>query len=78
MYTSVWHFWNRDWVNYELVIRTFTGKEMWAVLGTSSSKMLSTAQLFACPECGTSTPEVIQGKELEVVALEVVDMEVVA
>lgn len=28
-------------------------------------------QWFCCPECGTPTPEVVQGKELEVVALEV-------
>jgi hydrogenase nickel incorporation protein HypA/HybF len=30
-------------------------------------------QWFACPECGTPTAEVLQGKELEVVALEVED-----
>jgi hypothetical protein len=32
---------DRDWVNYELVVRTFTGEEMWAVLGKSSNKILS-------------------------------------
>lgn len=32
---------------------------------------LGSLQLFACPECGTPTPQVLQGKELEVVALEV-------
>jgi len=26
---------------------------------------------FCCPECGTPTPDVVQGKELEVVALEI-------
>lgn len=31
---------------------------------------LSSAQWFCCPECGTPTSEVVQGKELEVVALE--------
>ena len=32
---------------------------------------LSSVQLFACPECGTPTMDVRQGKELEVFALEV-------
>jgi hydrogenase nickel incorporation protein HypA/HybF len=32
---------------------------------------LSSMQLFCCPECGTPTSEVVQGKELEVTALEV-------
>jgi hydrogenase nickel incorporation protein HypA/HybF len=32
---------------------------------------LNTIQLFACSECGTSTPEILQGKELEVVGLEI-------
>jgi hydrogenase nickel incorporation protein HypA/HybF len=31
---------------------------------------LTSAQLFCCPECGTPTADVVQGKELEVVALE--------
>lgn len=31
---------------------------------------LPSMQLFCCPECNTPTPEVVQGKELEVVALE--------
>jgi hydrogenase nickel incorporation protein HypA/HybF len=31
---------------------------------------LSSIQLFYCEECGTPTSEVVQGKELEVVALE--------
>src|ERR1700730_8943044 len=32
---------------------------------------LSSVQLFCCPECGTPTSEIVQGKELEVVALEI-------
>jgi hydrogenase nickel incorporation protein HypA/HybF len=32
---------------------------------------LSSIQLFCCAECGTPTSEIVQGKELEVVALEV-------
>ena len=32
---------------------------------------LNSVQLFACPECGTPTMDVRQGKELEVFALEV-------
>jgi len=32
---------------------------------------LSSTQLFCCSECGTPTSEIVQGKELEVVALEI-------
>jgi hydrogenase nickel incorporation protein HypA/HybF len=32
---------------------------------------LTSAQWFCCPECGTPCSEVVQGKELEVVALEI-------
>lgn len=32
---------------------------------------LSSVQLFCCPECGTPCSEVVHGKELEVVALEI-------
>ena len=32
---------------------------------------LSSIQLFCCGECGTPTSEIVQGKELEVVALEI-------
>jgi hydrogenase nickel incorporation protein HypA/HybF len=32
---------------------------------------LSSVQLFCCPECGTPCSEIVQGKELEVVALEI-------
>lgn len=34
-------------------------------------KVLSSIQSFICPECGTATGEILQGKELEVFALEV-------
>jgi len=34
---------------------------------------LSSIQLFCCGECGTPTSEIVQGKELEVVALEISD-----
>jgi hydrogenase nickel incorporation protein HypA/HybF len=32
---------------------------------------LSSVQLFCCGQCGTPSSEVVQGKELEVVALEI-------
>jgi len=32
---------------------------------------LSSQQLFCCAECGTPSSEIVQGKELEVVALEI-------
>jgi hydrogenase nickel incorporation protein HypA/HybF len=32
---------------------------------------LRSVQLFCCPECGTPCSEIVQGKELEVVALEI-------
>ncbi len=32
---------------------------------------LSSVQLFCCSECGTPSSEVVQGKDLEVVALEI-------
>lgn len=34
-------------------------------------RTLTSAQWFCCPECGTPTSEILQGKELEVVALEI-------
>ena len=34
-------------------------------------RYLTSAQWFCCPECGTPTGDVVQGKELEVVALEI-------
>lgn len=36
-----------------------------------AQRPLSSVQLFCCVECGTPTAEVVQGKELEVVALEI-------
>ncbi len=32
---------------------------------------ISSVQLFCCAECGTPSAEVVQGKELEVIALEI-------
>jgi hydrogenase nickel incorporation protein HypA/HybF len=34
-------------------------------------RTLASPQLLCCPECGTATPKVVSGRELEVVALEV-------
>jgi hydrogenase nickel incorporation protein HypA/HybF len=36
-----------------------------------AERPLSSIQLFCCPECGTPCGEIVQGKELEVVALEI-------
>jgi hydrogenase nickel incorporation protein HypA/HybF len=36
-----------------------------------TQRSLSSVQLFCCGECGTPTSEIVQGKELEVVALEI-------
>jgi hydrogenase nickel incorporation protein HypA/HybF len=36
-----------------------------------ASRTLASAQLLCCPDCGTPTPEILSGHELEVVALEV-------
>jgi hydrogenase nickel incorporation protein HypA/HybF len=36
-----------------------------------SQRPLSSIQLFCCSECGTPSSEVVHGKELEVVALEI-------
>ncbi|MGH9406954.1 MAG: hydrogenase maturation nickel metallochaperone HypA [Terriglobia bacterium] len=35
-----------------------------------AQRVLKSIQSFCCPECGTLTPDVRQGRELEVVALE--------
>lgn len=35
-----------------------------------AERPLQSIQMFRCPECFTPTPEVVRGKELEVVALE--------
>ena len=34
-------------------------------------RRVSSIQLFCCAECGTPTSEIVQGKEIEVVALEI-------
>lgn len=34
-------------------------------------RLLQSVQLFCCPVCGTPTPDVRQGKEMDLVALEV-------
>ena len=34
------------------------------------TKTLKSAQWFCCPDCGAQTPEVIHGKELTIIALE--------
>jgi hydrogenase nickel incorporation protein HypA/HybF len=36
-----------------------------------AQRPLSSLQLFCCTECGTPTAEIVEGKELEVVALEI-------
>lgn len=36
-------------------------------------RVLPSTQSFRCPACGTPTPEVVRGRELELVALEVTD-----
>jgi hydrogenase nickel incorporation protein HypA/HybF len=36
-----------------------------------AQRPLNSLQLFCCPQCGTPSSEVMQGKELEVVALEI-------
>ena len=36
-----------------------------------SRKILNSIQSFACPDCGAPTQDILQGKELEVFALEV-------
>jgi hydrogenase nickel incorporation protein HypA/HybF len=36
-----------------------------------AKRELRSAQWFCCPECGTPAAEVVQGRELEVVALEI-------
>jgi hydrogenase nickel incorporation protein HypA/HybF len=36
-----------------------------------AERPLSSVQLFCCPECGTPCSEIVRGKELEVVALEI-------
>jgi hydrogenase nickel incorporation protein HypA/HybF len=37
----------------------------------NAPRPISSVQLFRCAECGTPSGEIVQGKELEVVALEI-------
>jgi hydrogenase nickel incorporation protein HypA/HybF len=37
----------------------------------ASEQRLASVQEFCCPACGAATPEVVSGRELEVVALEI-------
>jgi hydrogenase nickel incorporation protein HypA/HybF len=37
----------------------------------NAPRLVDSIQWFCCPECGTATPNVLRGKELEVVALEI-------
>jgi hydrogenase nickel incorporation protein HypA/HybF len=36
-------------------------------------KPASSIEWFSCPECGTPTPEILQGKELELAAMEILE-----
>ena len=36
-------------------------------------RMVDSIQWFCCPDCGTSTPTVLRGKEMEVIALEITE-----
>ena len=37
----------------------------------SAERRLESVQQLACPVCGTPTPQIVSGRELEVVALEI-------
>jgi len=37
----------------------------------ATERTLESPQLLCCPTCGTPTPEVVHGRELEIVALEI-------
>jgi hydrogenase nickel incorporation protein HypA/HybF len=39
----------------------------------NAPRLVDSIQWFCCPECGTATPNVLRGKELEVVALEITE-----
>ena len=41
----------------------------------NGERTLSSVQSFTCPDCGTPTMNILHGKELEVFALEVEDVE---
>jgi hydrogenase nickel incorporation protein HypA/HybF len=36
-------------------------------------RLITSIQWFCCPQCGTATPTVLRGKELEVTALEIME-----
>lgn len=36
-------------------------------------RLVTSIQWFCCPECGTATPTVLRGKEMEVTALEIME-----
>jgi hydrogenase nickel incorporation protein HypA/HybF len=40
-----------------------------------AERPLPSIQSFHCPDCGTPTPDVVQGRELELAALEVTPLE---
>ena len=40
-----------------------------------TEKTLDSIQRFCCPTCGALTPDVVSGKELELVAIEITDRE---
>ncbi len=39
-----------------------------------AQRVLKSMQWFCCPECNTPTPEVVPGRELEMVALELLEV----
>ncbi len=39
--------------------------------GCQAQRPISSMQLFCCAECGTPSSEIVQGREIEVVALEI-------
>lgn len=45
--------------------------------GCDAEKTLESIQRFGCPTCGMSTPEVINGRELELVAIEITEHDVI-
>jgi hydrogenase nickel incorporation protein HypA/HybF len=36
-----------------------------------AQRQLKSIQNFICPECGTPTPDIVHGKELEIISLEI-------
>jgi hydrogenase nickel incorporation protein HypA/HybF len=38
-----------------------------------AEKALDSIQRFCCPTCGTLTPDIVSGKQLELVAIEITD-----